>query len=383
MKLKRTAIFLCCLLTCCSDTRVSQPEAPKNVVFFIGDGMGFEQVKAAGMYANGAAGTLSFEKFSHGAELETYPADRAEVTDSAAAGTAMATGVKVNNGVISVAEPGDGRELPTLLEYFKARQKATGLVSTAYITHATPAAFASHEPSRGNYSEITSDYLNQTRPNVMFGGIQNGDAGMTTAKAIAAGYKVVTDRAGLQALDTSTYTDQTNKFVSGQFPGPDGNMPYEHSQGQGYETLPHLSEMTAVALDILDNDVDGFFLMVEGGRIDHAGHGNNIEDNICETVEFAAAVQVAIEWAEGRRDTLIVVTADHETGGLMVKSNRGRGNFPEVEWSGGSHTPVNVPIYAWGVNAEMVRGLMNNTDLFKMATNHTPATPAVVSVGRQ
>ncbi len=382
MKLKQSAILLCCLLSSCSNTGDSQPTAPKNVIFFIGDGMGFEQVKAAGMYANGAEGTLSFEKFSHRAELQTYPANRAGVTDSAAAATAMATGVKVNVGLISMAKPGDGSELATLLEYFQARQKATGLVSTAYITHATPAAFGSHELSRNNLSAIASDYLNQTRPNVLLGGIQNTNAGMTAAKARAAGYTVVTDRAGLQALDTNSYSNQSNTFVSGQFPGPDGNMPYEHSQGESYETLPHLSEMTAVALDILDNDADGFFLMVEGGRIDHAGHGTNIENNVRETVEFAAAVQVAINWAKGRNDTLIIVTADHETGGLMVKSNRGQGNVPQVEWSNGGHTEVNVPIYARGINAEMVGGIMNNTDLFKLATNRSAATAAVTADSR-
>lgn len=341
------------ILICCLVVQITW-SAPKNVFFFIGDGMGFEQVKAAGMYANGEAGTLPFEAFPYQAEMITYSADN-PVTDSAAAGTALATGSKVNNGVISMAYPGDGSELYTLLEYFKDRGKSTGLVTTTYMTHATPAAFGAHEPDRGNTNEIATDYLNQTRPNVLYGGGANG---MSPVSAQAAGYTVVTDRAGMQALDTETVT-----MVSGQF----GNthLPYERD---GLGSLPHLSEMTASALAILDNDLDGFFLMVEGGRIDHAGHANNIENNVYETVEFSNSVQVAINWAQGRSDTLIIVTADHECGGLTVLQNNGQRFFPTVSWSTTDHTGVNVPIYTWGVNAQLVSGVMDNTDLFGVAT---------------
>ncbi|MEE8308111.1 MAG: alkaline phosphatase, partial [Gammaproteobacteria bacterium] len=122
--------------------------------------------------------------------------------------------------------------------------------------------------------------------------------------------------------------------------------------------------MTATALSILDNDPDGFFLMVEGGRIDHAGHGNDIQRNVLETVEFANTVQVAMDWAAGRTDTLILVSADHETGGLTVLENNGFGALPTVEWSSGSHTGVNVPVYGWGVNAKMISGVMDNTEMF-------------------
>ena len=235
---------------------------PKNVIFLIGDGMGFEQVRAAGMYLNGVEGTLSFEYLPYQGQVTTYSAD-SSVTDSAAAATAMATGTKVDNGVISMAIPGDGSELETLLEYFRDQGKSTGLVTTTYITHATPAAFGAHEPSRGNTAQIASDYLNQTRPNVLFGGGANG---IDPSSAQNAGYTVVTDALEMFDLDTTM-----ENMVSGQFGS--GYMPYELD---GLGDLPHLSEMTVTALDILDNDPDGFFLMVEGGRIDHAGHANDI-----------------------------------------------------------------------------------------------------------
>lgn len=362
-------ICVCCLLFClCCSTGNTAKSAPlKNVIFLIGDGMGFEHVKAAGMYANGQEGTLSFESFPYQDQLTTYPADM-PITDSAAAATAIATGQKVNNGVISVALPGQGQELQTLLELFKDQGKVTGLLTTTFISHATPAAFGAHEPSRNNYSEIVDDYLTQTRPNLLFGGTNNSGQAMTQTRAENAGYSVVTDRASLQALDTGLYTDQSNTFISGQFPGPSGHMPYEYTDAAEYATLPHLAEMTTVALDILDNDPDGFFLMVEGGRIDHAAHSNNLEDDVFETIAFADAVQQVIDWAAGRTDTLIVVTADHETGGLTVLQNNLQGNFPTVSWSTTDHTAANVPLYTWGANAELIKPVTDNTELFALAT---------------
>jgi alkaline phosphatase len=324
----------------------------KNVIFCIGDGMGFEAVKAAGYYAYGETGTLSFEAFPHRAEMATYAAD-SPMTDSAAAATAMATGHKVNNGVISMEFPGSGTPLKTLLEIFKAQDKWTGLVSTTYITHATPAAFAAHNPERNNLADIAHDYLHLTRPNVLLGG---GGNGLTEKDAEAAGYTVVTDREGLLNLDTDT-----ENCVSGQF--GDTNIPYIFD---GSDDLPQLSEMVSVALDILCGAQDGFFLLVEGGRIDHAGHSNDIERNILETIEFSKTVQTIFDGVAGRDDTLILVTADHETGGLKVHKNNGKGQVPDISWSTGGHTVSNVPLYGWGRNAERVGGIMNNTDLIKV-----------------
>ena len=324
----------------------------KNVIFCIGDGMGFEAVKAAGYYAYGETGTLSFEAFPHRAEMATYAAN-SPMTDSAAAATAMATGYKVNNGVISMEFPGSGTPLKTLLEIFKAQDKWTGLVSTTYITHATPAAFAAHNPERNNLADIAHDYLHLTRPNVLLGG---GGNGLTEKDAEAAGYTVVTDREGLLNLDTDT-----ENCVSGQF--GDTNIPYIFD---GSDDLPQLSEMVSVALDILCNAQGGFFLLVEGGRIDHAGHSNDIERNILETIEFSKSVQIIFDGVAGRDDTLILVTADHETGGLKAHKNNGKGQVPDISWSTGGHTVSNVPLYGWGRNAERVGGIMNNTDLIKV-----------------
>ena len=126
--------------------------------------------------------------------------------------------------------------------------------------------------------------------------------------------------------------------------------------------------MTDVALDILDNEPNGFFLMVEGGRIDQAGHDNNIPRNIFETIEFANSVQKAIDWSTGRNDTLIVVAADHETGGLTVVQNNGQGQFPDVQWSTTNHTNKNVPVYGWGFKAYLAGNVSDNTDIFAATT---------------
>ncbi len=327
------------------------------VILFIGDGMGFEQVDAASIYLTGETGGLMFESFPHAGELTTYSAD-SSATDSAAASTAIATGVKVNNGVISMAYPGDEGELETLLEYYRDQGKSTGLVTTAAMTHATPASFGAHETSRYNVSEIAADYLYQSRPNVLFGG---GAEGLSVSEAEGAGYTVVTTYAEMAALDTEAET-----LVSGQFGS--SHLQFEFV---GLGDLPHLSEMVSTALDLLDNNPDGFFLMVEGGRIDHAGHDNNLERAIDEVLEFDRSVQVAMTWAEGRNDTLILVTADHETGGLTVLGNNGSGVYPDVTWSSWNHTAVNVPIYAWGFNAGLISGVMDNTEIVGVVT-YTP-----------
>ena len=183
-----------------------------------------------------------------------------------------------------MAMPGDGSELETLLENARARGLAAGLVTTTYITHATPAAFGAHEPNRNNYAEIAADYLNQTRPDVILGGGANG---MTVADTEAAGYTVVTDRAGLQAVNTAAVSRLSGQFGS-------SHLPYEYD---GLGDLPHLSEMVTVAVDVLDNDPDGFFLMIEGGLIDQACHANDPNRLVGEVGEFDNAFDDVWSWA--------------------------------------------------------------------------------------
>ena len=338
---------------------------PKNVILLIGDGMGFEHIEAARLHLGE---NLCFEDFIYQGELRTYPADVTVITDSAAAGTALATGRKVFKDVVSVAIPGDGSELDTLLELYKSQGASTGLVTTTYMTHATPATFGAHEDKRTNLDEIALDYFSQEPLiNVLLGGGGNG----LDPDIVPEVYTTVTDYSSMSQLDTEV----EDLLVSGQF----GNthLPYEYD---GMGDLPHLSEMTATALAILDNDEDGFFLMVEGGKIDLACHNNDLERMIGEMVEFNNAVQVAIEWVQendNMSETLILVVSDHETGGLDYDELTGT-----ASWSSKEHTEMNVPAYAYGVNAGLVRDVMDNTFIFTVvsaddepikATNPYPA----------
>jgi len=329
----------------------------KNIILFIGDGMGSEQIKAAGIYGTGVGGTLSFEAFPHKGYISTSNAEGG-VTDSAAAATAMATGTKVSNGVLAVALPGDGMPLETVLEVFKKQGKRTGLVTTTSIAHATPAAFASHEKTRDNHDAIAAAYFNESRPDILFG----GGGHIAQADGKKAGYTVVADRDEMMTLETEGETRVLGIFGR-------GNMPFE-SDGLG--NLPHLSEMTQVALQILENAPYGFFLMVEGGLIDHACHANDIHRAVLETIEFSNAVAKTLDWAKTHPDSLILVTADHETGGLQVVGNNGRGVLPAVSWSNTGHTKDDVPVYGWGKGAERVSGNMENTDIFQIIMRSAP-----------
>lgn len=299
---------------------------------------------------------MSFQDFPVQAEVKTA-AFGGGVTDSAAAATAIATGHKVLNGVISKAVFGD---LETLLEYYKCSGKRVGLVSTAYITHATPAAFGAHTYNRGNYEDIAADYLTQSRPHVLFGG---GGNGLSPEEAETAGYNVVENAAELAGVDPDTAG-----FVSGQFGVT--HLPYSFDRidgAGGVSGLPTLRQMTEKALEILEKDPDGFFLMVEAGRIDHASHGNDLIRMVYETIELSDTIRMILEWAEGRDDTLILLTADHETGGLAVADTTAAGADPLVTWSGTGHTGVNVPLYAWGKNADLFNvGILDNTDIHRV-----------------
>ncbi len=329
---------------------------PKNVIFMIGDGMGFPHVKVASLYQYGEEGKLFFESFPHRGTVTTHPAG-SDITDSAAASTAMATGKKVKKGTISMEIPGSGRELKTILEIYKESGAYTGIITTTYINHATPAGFAAHSESRTNYKDIARDYLEQTRPNVMLGGNKKSFWGSTFdfKRARALGYHTIDKRERLMSLRTEDTTYLAGVFGNGHFP----------FEKDGLGDLPHLSQMTRAGLMVLDNNPGGFFVMIEGGRIDHAAHRNDLERMIPETLEFEKSVKIAYEWVRKYPDTLLLVTADHETGGLEVLSSSGKGKIPVVSWGSHQHTSARVPVYAIGKDSEKFAGEMDNTDFFR------------------
>lgn len=348
----------------------TQAQPPRNIIILIGDGMGPEQVKAASLYATGREDGFEFQKFYRG-ELTTSSSG-GETTDSAAAGTALGTGHKTTN--TTVGQSPDGKIYPNYVEVMQKRGKATGLVTTVLVTDATPAGFGAHARNRGDFDDIAHDYLNDSRPNLILGPVNGGNRGLNDKNAQAAGYTLVQDRAGLQqflvGLGIKSTLDVSGKIhVTGQF--GTGDMQYEYDAVQpeatnSFEKMPHLTEMAAAAIQVLSRDRDGFFLMVEGGAIDHAGHNNKIERNIFETVEFAKTADAAIAWARQHPGTVVVVTADHETGGLKVVKDNGKDAFPGVKWSTGGHTKTNVPLYIYGLDG--IGGTLDNTDLFWILT---------------
>ncbi len=357
----------------------AQSQATLNVILMIGDGMGLQHVNAGSYYLNGSAGTLAFEPY-----FKTFVKTRSlnnSVTDSAAAASALATGHKVNNYVISQDPSGNPYE--TVLEWAKSKGKKTGLVTTVPITHATPAGFGAHESDRNNLTNIGNDYLNSSRPNVLFGagdpskgsGSYWSSSQTTTAKGL--GYKDVYTASQLSALDPSN-----TSYALGLFGGQ--QLTYEYDR-TGSTTDPHLSQMATKALDLLSNDPDGFFLMVEGGMIDYAAHSNDIRRDTREVVEFNSTFMAIKAWMAGRTDTLLIVTADHETGGLTSSSN-GAGNYPGASWTTTGHTGTNVPLYAFGANADLINpyivgGACDNTDVYRFmmdAYNAPVPEPATI-----
>lgn len=334
------------LLFCCS------AQCAKNIILMIGDGMGPEQVKAGSYYLYGKAGKMCFEPY-YKCNVTTY-SKNAAVTDSAAAATTMATGHKTNNGMLSESPAGIIYE--TILEKAKAMGKRTGLVTTVAITDATPAGFGAHNEARSNWLQIGDYYISNTQPNVLFGG---GDPAKDTKyfsnelvqKAQTTGYKTVFDAAQFNSIDPAT-TDH----VLGLFAKDD--MTYECDRKPDCKE-PHLYQMAEKALQIVSRDPKGFFLMVEGGSIDHGGHKNNIKIAAGEAAGFNKAVQTVLNWMNGRNDTLLIVTADHETGGLKA-TNKGVGQYPDATWTTTGHTNTNVPLYTTGADCNLVNSFIKN-----------------------
>lgn len=355
---------------------------PHNVILLIGDGMGMAHVEAARLY-NG--GPLPFESAPHQAQVVTdsYTSSLLGVpTDSAASATAISTAHKVHNTVVSVAIPGDGSEFETIGEFFTSKNKSVGLVTTSYLTDATPAAMAAHAVFRFDTARIVNDYLTRTRPAVLLGG---GGNGLTEAAGVAAGYTVVTDRAQMQGLAPAPGVPVLGLFGDG---GEGMGFEWDYAEGTdtAYDTLPFLHEMTSTALSLLATDPDGFFLMIENENTDLAGHSSGageerIGRDVFAALELGRAAQEALAFAAGRDDTLVIVTADHETGGLQILADNGAGNLPTVSWSTSDHTRTQVGAWAFGPNADLVTGTIDNTDIRRIASVPEPGTALLVAGG--
>ncbi len=324
----------------------------QNIILFIGDGMGIQQVAATRIATMGPDGRLAIDKMPVTGLITTHSADNL-ITDSAAGATAMSTGVKTRNGMIGMNP--DTVAYRTILELAKQRGKSTGLVVTSSIAHATPAGFGAHVPSRKMQDKIAEQLLHN-KIEVLLGGGKKyfipqsmEGSGRTDEKNLLSlaqqlGYTIVENKTALQKVQSP--------YVLGLF-AMDGltTQPPE----------PSLAEMTRKALDILSQDADGFFLMVEGSQIDWGGHANDLKKVIRQTQLFDEAVQVGIQFAQRNGNTLVVIVADHETGGLTIVKGNPDGSNMEVAWVTHHHTGQPVPVYALGPYSRLFSGVHDNT----------------------
>lgn len=313
----------------------AEPSVPKYVFYLIGDGLGASQRQVAEYYKQHATGTdakLAMNTLPVAGINTTYSLDTL-VTDSAAAGTALSAGVKTNNGCIAMTP--DGTKTTTLIEAVQDIGLATGIVTSTRLTHATPAAFATHNITRSDENGIAVDYLDCNVDFIAGGGIRHflpssyeageKDSMGSTIKSKrederdllsefeSNGYKVFAGSQG--TTDLNAYTPQAGDKVFA--PLTYSHMPYEVDRANANTDLPSLSELTETAISLLEKDEDGFMLMVEAGRIDHACHPNDVVGAIYDTLEFDEVISVALDFYNAHpNDTLIIVVGDHETGGM-------------------------------------------------------------------
>jgi alkaline phosphatase len=340
--------ILIIVLSGCEWQNASQPKSSsrraRNIIIFIGDGMGVTQLYA-GMTVS--TSVFSLEKFPFSGFCKTYSADN-YITDSGAGGTAIACGIKTNNGMIGVNT--SGAPVKSIMEYAHEIGLATGVVSTSAITHATPASFVAHNSGRGNYEDIAKDFLNGSI-DVFIGGGEDHFRSRTdgtdlTVNLKEQGFSVV------YTLDDLKHTD--SKKIAGLL--AKGHMPKASEGREGA-----LEVMTQKAIESLSKNKSGYVLMVEGSMIDWGGHEQNIDYIISEMIDLDKAVGVALEYAEKNGNTLVVVTADHETGGLTLTGGSISNHKVEAKFSGGDHTAVMVPVFSFGPGAEKFSGIHENT----------------------
>ncbi|MHC4310269.1 MAG: alkaline phosphatase [Planctomycetota bacterium] len=331
---------------------LSEEKEVKNIILLIGDGMGFGQLTLARLSAAGKEGRLNMETFPVTGLMKNHSAD-ALVTDSAASATAMACGIKTNNGMVGM-DP-YGKKYMSILEVAKEKSMSTGLIATSSITHATPACFGAHVENRDNETAIAKDII-ENKINVLFGG------GRTFFLPKKEGGK---RRDGLNLIEEAEKEGYiyitTSKALS------DVNEPYVLGFFQEEELTtdgdePALSELTDKAIKILNKNKNGFFLMVEGSQIDWVSHDNDKKNTIKQTLEFDKAVKVSKDFAELDGQTLVIVTADHETGGLVIVGDE-EGFKIKNKWTTTEHTAMPVPVYAFGPGAIIFTGNYDNTEL--------------------
>ena len=328
----------------------------KNVIFMIGDGTGIAQLYSGQLQEVGSDGYLHAQRLPITGIVKTHAEDNL-ITDSASGATAYSCGIKTNNGVI--AQDSDGNECVTLMELAQQAGMKTGLVATSGVTHATPASFATHIDSRNKYSEIAEQMVESEVDVILGGGLEyfipSDSAGSNREDQLNVlsslrdqGYSVVLDR---QAM-----IEEDSEQIFGLF-SPSG-MPSENR-------VPSLAEMTNKAVESLSSNENGFFLMVEGSQIDWGGHANETPYVVREVKDFDDAIGVVLTFAQENPGTLVIITADHETGGMTINGVNRENTIVDIAWTSTGHTGTPIPLMAYGPHAVEFSGWWDNTDIGK------------------
>jgi alkaline phosphatase len=337
-------IRLAAALLAASTAFAATPATPKNVILLIADGAGLAHYT---LLKNSRGNDFQLSRLPVVGLATTRCLDRA-VTDSAAGATAIATGSKVTYEAVS--QDPEGKPLTTALEVAEAAGKATGLVTTSYFYDATVASFASHAKNRNDYAGIVTQML-QSGAEVIAGTALKpmGEGELTGVPELAKqqGYTIVSTRAELDAAPEDT------KILTA-FPKQVRDLDYPDAP------LPVLAKF---AIDRLKTDPDGFFLVLENEGTDGSSHQNYTADVTAALTSFDTTVGIALDFAAASGDTLVLVTSDHETGGMRVSNTEAK-RF-RVEWSTTDHTGTAVPVFAYGPGSMEFAGFYDNTDTGK------------------
>ena len=317
----------------------SESTKPKNIILAIADGAGLNHITVSRLAIGGPDHKLYIDQLPVAGTSSTHAYENL-ITDSAAAATAWATGNKTKNRYLSVDK--DKKELTTIFEMLDDKGYLKGVVATSSVTHATPAAFYAHIDSRYKEKEIADQLLNSS-VDIALGGGQE----FFNLQELDKNHHLMTEKVSLE----NNYDGLKN--IIGLFD--------EDGMERGLD-MPTQREMTNYALDYLDDKCNGFFLMTEGSQIDWAGHSNDIEYMIREFKDFDLTIKDLINFVTANKDTLLLITADHETGGLQLMKQKDDSFI--VQWGTGSHTGVPVGVYAYGPGSQNFSGVMDNTDIF-------------------
>jgi alkaline phosphatase len=336
---------------CASTTEVKEeaPQKPKikNVILMIGDGMGLSQVSSA-FYFKGEQ--PNFSRFQTVGLINTSPTN-VKITDSAAGATAFSTGEKSYNGAIAVNS--DTMALPTINEVLFDQGWKTGVIATSSITHATPASFYAHVKYRRMEDEIAAQLITSNIHFAAGGGKEyfsgNLEGRNTFEKLQEAGF----------LLDTVNISGQLNADSRYAYLLADDGMP-RMLDGRG----SFLGDVTSKALEYFSLSDNPFFLMIEGSQIDWGGHANDAEYLQTELIDFDNVIGSVLDFADQDGETLVIVTADHETGGYTLASNDGDYDDIKGSFSTGGHSTTLIPVFAYGPGAERFGGIYQNNEIF-------------------